>query len=343
MSNQTLKIRRPDDWHVHFRQDELIWVSRETAKVFARALAMPNLDPPIVNSAQAWNYNLLLENELKIDFPDFHPFFAIKLTTNTTPDDISEAAINSILLAKLYPQGVTTNSQDGIKDFKKLYPVFKKMQEIGMVLSIHGEMPGDLVLAIEAEKLFLPILIEIATKFPKLKIVMEHLSTAAAVQIVSKLPNNVAATITVHHLELDFDQVVAQPGYIMRPHNYCKPIANNKTDRDALRQAAISGNPKFFFGSDSAPHLRAKKEHPLYPAAGVFSAPVAIQLLTEIFESMDALDKLENFTSKYGAQFYNLPLNDSTITLIKESWQVPKEINGVVPFLAGHSLFWQVI
>ena len=238
---------------------------------------------------------------------------------------------------------MTNNSHNGVSDFTKLYSVFAEMEEEGILLLIHGQKPDAFCL--DREKEFLETLIAIAYKFPKLRIVMEHLSTAAAVKTVRDLPENVAGTITAHHLVLTLHDVLSfndgkREG--LNPHHYCQPIPQRPEDLQVLVDAAISGNPKFFFGSDTAPHLRGMKESSC-GCAGVFSAPVLLPVLAEVFESRKALDKLEAFTSVYGAQFYELPLNTGTVTLEKQEWTVPLEIGGIVPFRADQKLRWQVV
>ncbi len=347
-----LVIRRPDDWHVHLRSDDLLGaVAEYTACIFGRALVMPNV-PAIENAEEAMNYGLEIRQRLECSDP-FIPYMTIKLTAKTTAHDIYEARNKGVMAVKLYPDGVTTGAEGGISNFRALDNVFDAMQEVDLPLSIHGELPGVPILRREAA--FLPILVDIAMRFPKLRIVMEHLTTAKAVATIIELGKNVAATITAHHLVLTIDDVI---GGKMRPHNFCLPIAKGERDRRELVRAATSGNPKFFFGSDSAPHWQDIKES-AEGAAGIFSAPVAMPLLAQGFEKAKALDKLESFTSRFGTEFYRVPLNEGEIELIKSPWQVPDVIHGVdkiikmgesayatsrdiVPFMAGKKLDWQV-
>lgn len=339
-----LLIRRPDDWHVHFRFGDLMSAVVEfTSKVFARAMVMPNV-PAIETADAAMNYGLQIRNALTPDNP-FIPYLTIKLTAKTTPHDIYEAHNKGVIAVKLYPDGVTTGADDGIGNFRALDDVFAAMEETELVLSIHGELPGVPIL--RREVAFLPIISDIAHRFPKLRIVMEHLTTAKAVAMIEGAPKNVAATITAHHLVLTLDDVI---GGKMRPHNFCLPIAKDERDRRELLRAATSRNPKFFFGSDSAPHWQDIKES-AEGAAGVFSAPVVLSLLAQVFEEAGALEKLENFTSRFGAEFYQVPLNEGGIELIKSPWQVPEIVRGVkdktkpgniIPFLAGKALDWEV-
>ncbi|MCX6722157.1 MAG: dihydroorotase, partial [Candidatus Staskawiczbacteria bacterium] len=237
----------------------------------------------------------------------------------------------------VYPIGVTTNSQNGVQDFKRIYGVLEAMQECGMLLLLHGESPKPEVFCMEREKKFHSTLISIAEKFPDLKIVLEHITTSDSVDIV-KMFDNVAATITIHHLMITLDDVV---GGMLSPHHFCKPIAKRPQDRMALREAAFSGSPKFFYGGDSAPHLKEKKECAC-GCAGVFNAPVALPLLVQLFEEFCRLDLLENFASTFGARFYGLPRNTKRIQLVKQDWTVPSEYSGIVPFMAGKTLHWKM-
>jgi len=261
----------------------------------------------------------------------------IKLMADTTPEMIHAAYRRCAIAGKLYPEGVTTNSEDGIKNIHELFPVFEAMGDVGMVLSLHGEVPG--VFCMDREKAFLDTLGTIAHKFPKLRIVLEHITTQEAVKTVRGLPNNVAATITAHHLVLNLDDVV---GGMLQPHNFCKPIAKRPEDQEVLREAAIGGNPKFFLGTDSAPHLRPKKEC-ASGCAGVYTAPVAMPILAHVFEEENALDKLANFTSKFGADFYKLPPPNGTLLLEKgEPWTIPEtSFYDVVPLWAGRQIAWK--
>lgn len=352
MTRNTLTIRAPDDWHLHLRTGEMLrLVLPFSGGIFRRALVMPNTLPDgILNAAMAEAYKQeIRQAALAGGMNHFQPLMTIKLVENyTTPDVIREAKSAGVIGAKSYPEGVTTNSFNGVRDFTNMYPVFDAMQEVGMVAEIHGEKPGDDIDCLDRELFFLDTLKTLAEKFPGLKIVMEHITTEAAVRRVLELPANVAATITAHHLVLTINDVVDKK---CRPHNFCLPLAKRSSDRAALIQAAISGKGKFFFGSDSAPHVIATKEC-AEGCAGVFSAPVALPTLAEVFETAKALDKLEAFVSKFGAVFYGLPLNTGTVTLKKQLWHVPKVIGisdalvgsirntGVVPFRAGQVITW---
>jgi dihydroorotase len=259
-----------------------------------------------------------------------------RVMPTTTPAMVKDHKRVGATAGKLYPEGVTTNSEGGVKDLQSLYPVYKAMQEEGLVLCLHGEVPG--VFSLDRETAFLETLRTLAKDFPKLKIVLEHATTADAIDTVVKLPANVAATITAHHLRITLDDVI---GDKLNPHAFCKPIAKRPLDRDALVKAATSGNPKFFLGSDSAPHPVETKECAC-GAAGVYTAPVLLPVLAETFEEAGHLDKLESFTSRFGAEFYGLPLNDQYIELQRESWTVENQYGGVVPFMAGHKFNWKL-
>lgn len=302
-----------------------------TEVAFARALVMPNLPTPVLSGEDALAYKAdIVKVAEKLD-----PLMTIKLIGKTNRETILHARDVGVIAGKVYPEGVTTNSADGVRDIRDLYPIFETMEACGMVLSLHGEDPNAFCL--DREVAFLNYLEDISEAFPRLKIVLEHVTTARAVDMVKQLPN-VAATITVHHLLITLDDVLGGP---LRPHLFCKPIAKRPSDRQALNQAAISGNPKFFLGTDSAPHVIGLKEC-ASGCAGVFSAPVAMEVLAEVFEDLKALDKLEAFTSEYGAKFYGLPLNEGTITLNQEEWTVPEFYGPVVPFKAKETLRWKL-
>jgi dihydroorotase len=330
---QELTIRKPDDFHLHLRQGELMThLVRETAKVFQRVLVMPNTLPPVTNAAELQKYH----EELRSVGADLEFLMTFKLMPNTSPEEIVQLKKAGAIAGKLYPQGVTTHSQDGISDIEALFPVFSAMQEQNLVLCLHGEVPE--IEDLKRESAFLPTLKKIHQNFPKLRIVLEHVSTKEAVQTIQELGDTVAATITVHHLLLTTHDV--RNGHF-NPHHFCAPICKSEADREAIVQAAMSGNPKFFFGSDSAPHLHQDKEGE-HPKPGIFTTPVALPLLAELFETQGKLDHLEAFTSQFGAEFYQLPLNNSSITLKKESWEVPQEYFGVVPLKSQQSVTWKV-
>lgn len=333
---RSLTIRTPDDFHVHLRQGDLLRaVLPWTVGQFRRALVMPNTNPPVRTADDVERYRAEIRAAIHSDgLPVFEPLMSIALTDVTTPEEIRAAYDAGAIAAKLYPRGVTTNSDHGVRDPMTLRPVYAAMADVGMVLCLHGEAVDANV--IMAETQFLHVLPRLAADFPVLRMVLEHASTAAAVDVVRTLPRNVAATITVHHLVLTLADVV---GARCQPHHFCKPIAKTPDDRAALLHAAMDGNPKFFLGTDSAPHLRIAKESASAPA-GVFSAPVALSLLVEIFEEYGAMEQLEDFVSSFGADFYDLPRNPEVITFRRASWLVPEEAGGVVPFRAGMELAW---
>ena len=340
--NTRITTRKWDDFHAHLRQEELLRIAvPHTAAYFERALVMPNIKPPVCDMLVAKRYrNEILDVAHRSGYPDFEPLMTIKIVDGMNSGTVSLAHAFGMVAGKAYPVGATTNSEEGVSDFRhpRLRRVFEEMEAGGMVLSVHGEMP--LAPSLEREARFLCELEWLATQFPKLKIVMEHITTRKAVEAVCSLPSTVAATITVHHLFLTLDDVI---GGKLNPHHFCKPIAKTLDDRAAVQEAAISGNPKFFFGSDSAPHRRENKECGA-GEAGIFTSPVAPSLLAEFFESRESLHRLESFVSRFGAEFYGLPLNKGTITLIKEPWEVPRIYSSfIVPFKAGETLQWKVV
>jgi len=319
-------------------------VAPYTAAHFKRALVMPNTRPkPILTAEDAMRYKEQIFKVLKNKNRTFEPLMTIQITDSTTPEIIRKAKEAGVIAGKVYPAGVTTNSDNGITDFcsSKFNAVLREMQECGMVLCLHGEAPDALsgsIPSLKREAVFIKYIAkEMIKRFPRLKIVIEHITTRKAIEFVRKAPWNIAATITVHHLLLTIDDVI---GERLQPHHFCKPIAKTSADRFALRRVAMSGYPKFFLGTDSAPHSKINKEH---GAAGIFSAPVALSLLARLFEEYGRLDQLEKFASINGAQFYGLPLNEEKITLIKRPWEVPIICDDyIVPFKAGQQLAWQV-
>jgi dihydroorotase len=279
----------------------------------------------------------ILQAAIELGFPYFDPLMTVKITPATTPEIVYGAKEVGAVGGKLYPDGVTTGSEGGVRDFEALYPVFAAMQSSDMVLELHGEHPGEDIFCLDREGEFLKIAGGIAQNFPKLKIVLEHLSTAEAVEFVRQ-HDNVAATITPHHLLLTLDDVV---GDKLRPHHFCKPIAKRPEDRCSLIEAAVSGQSQFFLGTDSAPWLVEFKEC-AEGCAGVFNTPVALPLLAELFDREGAIDRLEGFTSINGPDWYELPLSDERLELVRESWAVPADYLGIVPLWAGRELQWQV-
>jgi dihydroorotase len=343
-SKQTLTITRPDDWHVHLRDGAvLVDTVRDISRYMGRAIIMPNLVPPATCTQSALAYReRILAAQPKAQFD---PLMVLYLTDNTSADEIRAAkASGHIVAAKLYPAGATTNSDSGVTDVENIYPILEVMQEVGMLLLVHGEVTDSSIDIFDREKVFIDTkLKKVVDAFPKLKIVLEHITTEDAVEFVESAPDNVAATITAHHLLYNRNHMLAGG---IRPHYYCLPILKRNTHQQALLRAATSGSKKFFLGTDSAPHAKDKKEAAC-GCAGAYTAHAAIELYAEAFEEAGALDKLEGFASHFGPDFYGLPRNADTITLEKNSWQVPESYplgdTQVVPIKAGASVDWQVI
>jgi dihydroorotase len=340
----TLTIARPDDWHIHFRDGAAMQsVLPDTARVFGRAIAMPNLKPPVVNvdDAAAYRERLLAAAAGTA----FEPLMTLYLTDNTTPEEIRRARECGFVHAvKYYPAGATTNSDSGVTDLAKAYKAIAAMEEVGMPLLLHGEVVDAEVDVFDREAVFIERhLVKLLRDFPRLKIVLEHITTRQAAEFVTAAPANVAATITVHHL-LYNRNAMFRGG--IRPHLYCLPVLKREQHRQALVAAAISGNPKFFLGTDSAPHAIGAKETAC-GCAGIYSAHAAIELYAEAFEDAGALDRLEAFASFYGADFYGLPRHTGRITLRRESWTAPQQISladtTLVPLRAGESIRWRVV
>ncbi|OWV10953.1 dihydroorotase [Fibrobacter sp. UWB5] len=328
----------PDDFHAHLRQGELMpGYVRDLVQQFGRAIIMPNTVPAMTSAKAIADYKAQILEAAKAVRADFVPLMTFKLNPNYTEQDLKDMMAVGVVAGKYYPAGVTTNSADGISDFEGIFPVVAMMEKLGLVLCVHGEEPGEFCL--DRESAFIKRVETLAEKFPKLKIVFEHLSSAKSVEAVKRLPANVAATFTVHHLMMTLDDIV---GDALRPHHFCKPLPKRPEDRAAIREAAFSGNPKFFLGTDSAPHQLGKKECPC-GAAGVYSAPVAIPLLVQEFERAGHLDKLPNFIASYGADFYGLPRTTKQIEVVHEKWTVPAIVNGVVPLAAGQELDWKLV
>ncbi|MBQ4857599.1 dihydroorotase [Pseudoalteromonas sp. MMG007] len=339
----TLTITRPDDWHVHLRDGEQLKDTvRDISRYMGRAIIMPNLVPPATCTDTALAYReRIMDAEPQ---GQFEPLMVLYLTDKTTPDEIKKAkATGKIFAAKLYPAGATTNSDSGVTSVKNIYPVLKAMQEVGMLLLVHGEVTDSSIDIFDREKVFLEtILGDVVADFPELKIVLEHITTKDAVEFVLAAPQNVAATITAHHLLYNRNHMLAGG---IRPHYYCLPILKRNIHQQALMGAAISGNKKFFLGTDSAPHYKDKKEAAC-GCAGAYTAHASIELYAEAFEDAGALDKLEGFASHFGADFYGLERNKDTITLVKSPWEVPATYtlgdSKVVPIKAEDTINWQV-
>lgn len=339
----TLTITRPDDWHIHFRDGAAMQsVLPDTARVFGRAIAMPNLRPPVINVADAAAYRERLLAAAA--GTSFEPLMTLYLTDNTQPEEIRRARESGFVHAvKYYPAGATTNSDSGVTELAKAYPAIAAMEEVGLPLLLHGEVVDPEVDVFDREAVFIERhLVQLMKDFPRLKIVLEHITTRQAAEFVAAAPANVAATVTVHHLL--YNRNAMFKGGI-RPHLYCLPVLKREQHRQALVAAAISGNPKFFLGTDSAPHAVGAKESAC-GCAGIYSAHAAIELYAEVFEDAGALDRLEAFASFYGADFYGLPRHADTITLRRESWTVPASLGmgaeTLVPLRAGETIRWRV-
>ena len=339
MALQSLTIRRPDDWHVHLRDGEMLRkVASHTARQFARAIVMPNLVPPITTVEAAAAYR---ERIREAAGSGFEPLMTCYLTDQTSPDEIAQGFEEKVwIAAKLYPAGATTNSASGVTDIKNIYPALERMQRVGMVLCFHGEVTDPEVDVFDREAVFIDrVLRQVAADFPELKIVFEHITTMEAVQFVESSRANIGATVTPQHLIMNRNAIFAGG---LRPHAYCLPVAKREKHRRAVRNAATSGSPKFFLGTDSAPHAREAKESAC-GCAGIFNAPFALESYATVFEEEGALDKLEAFASINGARFYDLPVNEETVTLERADVAVPGEIDGVVPFHAGEVLRWKFV
>jgi dihydroorotase len=337
---ETLTIRRPDDWHVHLREGDMMRaVLPYTARQFARAIVMPNLSPPVTDTARAEAYRERIVAALP-EGADFTPLMTAYLIDGTDPADLARGFEEGVFTAaKLYPANATTNSVHGVTDIAHIRHVLERMAAIGMVLCIHGEVTEPEVDVFDREAVFIDrVLAPLLNELPELRVVLEHVTTEHAVRFVEDSPANVAATITPHHLHLNRNAMLVGG---IRPHAYCLPVAKRERHRQALRQAATSGNPKFFLGTDSAPHLRGAKESAC-GCAGIFNAPFALESYLTVFEAEGALDKFAGFASEHGPKFYGLPPNEGKITLVREPAEVPDEISGVVPFHAGEMLDWRL-
>jgi len=341
-----ITITRPDDWHLHLRDGAaLAAVVAHTARQFARAIVMPNLRPPVTTVDQAAAYRARILAALPAGVA-FEPLLTLYLTDNTPPAEIARAVASGFVKAvKYYPAGATTNSDSGLTAVDKAYGVFAAMAEAGLPLLVHGEVTDPAIDLFDREKVFIDtVLAPLVARYPTLKVVMEHITTRDAAEFVAGAGANVAATITAHHL-LYNRNAIFQGG--VRPHWYCLPVLKRESHREALVAAAISGNPKFFLGTDSAPHARLTKEAAC-GCAGCYTAYAALELYAEAFEQAGALDRLEGFASFHGADWYGLPRNAGTVTLAKEAWTVPADypyIGGdtLVPLRAGESNSWKLL
>ena len=337
-----LTLPRPDDWHVHFRDGAAMQsVVKATARQFARAIVMPNLRPPVVTVAQAAAYR---DRILAATGPAFEPLMTLYLTDNLAPQEIQRARAAGVVACKLYPAGATTNSDAGVTDIRKISKTLEAMQREGLLLLVHGEVTSPEVDLFDREAVFIEQqLIPLRRDFPELKIVMEHITTREAAQYVAQADRLLGATITAHHLLYNRNAIFTGG---IRPHYYCLPVLKREVHRQALVAAATGGNPKFFLGTDSAPHPAHLKEHAV-GCAGCYTAHAAIEMYAEAFEAAGALHRLEAFASFHGADFYGLPRNAGTITLRRQSWETPGSFPfgeaELKPLRAGESLPWRMV
>ncbi|MBP7452573.1 MAG: dihydroorotase [Ottowia sp.] len=341
---QTLTITRPDDWHLHVRDGAaLASVVPHTAAQFGRAIIMPNLRPPVTTAAQALSYKERILQAVPAGVA-FEPLMTLYLTDNTPPDEIARAADAGVVALKLYPAGATTNSDAGVTDIRKTYAALEAMQRAGLKLLVHGEVTDADIDLFDREAVFIDrVMVPLRKDFPELKVVFEHITTREAAQYVASADAHTAATITAHHLLYNRNAIFLGG---IRPHYYCLPVLKRETHRQALVQAATSGSPKFFLGTDSAPHPAQLKEHAT-GCAGCYTALSAMELYAEAFDAAGALDKLEGFASFFGADFYGLRRNSGRIQLRKEEWTLPEEVafgEAVVkPLRGGESLAWRLV
>jgi dihydroorotase len=342
---ERLVMRRPDDWHVHLRDGDMLKaVAGYTARQFARAIVMPNLTPPVTTIAAAQGYRDRIMAALPAG-ADFTPLMTCYLTDGADPREIAEGYERGVFAAcKLYPAHATTNSAHGVTDVSNIYPVLEAMQRIGMPLLVHGEVTDPEVDIFDREKVFIDrVFVRLLRDFPDLKIVFEHITTAEAAQFVEEAGPNMAATITPQHLVINRNALLVGG---MRPHFYCLPVAKREEHRQAVRRAATSGSPKFFLGTDSAPHARGAKESAC-GCAGIFNAPFALEAYAQVFEEEGALERLEAFASENGARFYGLPFNEAQVELERVATPVPEQLDGagdaLIPFQAGETLRWRLL
>lgn len=339
-----ISIQKPDDWHLHFRDYEILAETvPATARCFQRAIVMPNLVPPVTNAKLAEDYKKRIL-AARPQGSSFEPLMTIYLTNETTAQDIQQAKQAGVIAAKLYPAGATTNSDAAVSGIEALNPIFSEMQNQGMLLLIHGEVTDSHIDIFDREKIFIEQhLQKITTSFPQLKVVFEHITTKEAVEFVNAGSDNLAATITPQHLLLNRNDLLVGG---VRPHNYCLPVLKRNIHQQALREAVALGSKKFFLGTDSAPHEKHRKETAC-GCAGCYSARAAIELYAHVFDEIGVIDKLEGFASHHGADFYGLPRNKDSITLVQEIWEMPEEVTlptgqTIVPFFAGQTVNWKV-
>ena len=339
-----LTLKRPDDWHLHLRDGAaMASVLADSARRFARAIVMPNLKPPVRTTRQALDYRERILAALP-EGASFEPLMTLYLTDDTPPEEIALAkSAGRVHGIKLYPAGATTHSDAGVTRISRCFHALEKMQEVGLPLLVHGEATDPAIDVFDREKAFIDeVLGPAVERFPGLKIVLEHITTRDAVQYVEVTGPNIAATITAHHLLMNRNALFMGG---IRPHHYCLPVLKREEHREALVEAAISGNPKFFLGTDSAPHPRREKETAC-GCAGIYTGHAALELYAVAFEEAGALGRLEGFASEFGARFYGLPVNEGTVTLVREEWTVPRQMKfgdeELVPLRAGESIPWKL-
>ncbi|MEX2489509.1 MAG: dihydroorotase [Pseudomonadales bacterium] len=342
---RSITIGRPDDWHVHLRDEKYLNTTvQDISRYFGRAIVMPNLVPPVTTTTQAKHYYDRISTLIPKQSA-FEPLMTLYLTDNTDEQTVREAKQSDIIHAfKLYPAGATTHSDAGVKEIESLFPIFEVMQTHGMVLSIHGEVTDETVDIFDREAVFIDrYLIPICERFPELNVIFEHITTQEAVAFVEGAGNNVGATITAHHLLYNRNDLLSGG---LKPVYYCLPVLKRDRHQRALIKAATSGNSRFFLGTDSAPHPRSHKESACGCAAGCYTAHSALELYAEVFDQAGALDRLEGFSSHYGADFYGLPRNADTITLTENSWEIPDVLTfgdeELVPIRGGEHVSWRV-
>jgi len=345
MSDTTLTITRPDDWHLHVRDGEVLpHVVPHTARCFGRAIIMPNLKPPVTTVQQALDYRQRVLAAVPEQY-QFEPLMTLYLTDKTSPVEIRHAVESPHVHAvKYYPAGATTNAESGVTDISHTYAALEVMEELGLPLLIHGEVTDQKIDVFDREAVFIEtVLIPLLRRYPKLRVVLEHITTQQAVEFIQATNDNIAATITAHHLLMNRNAMF-QSG--IRPHHYCLPVLKREHHRQALISAATSGSQKFFLGTDSAPHGKTAKESAC-GCAGMYTAHAAIEFYTEAFEQAAALDKLEGFSSFFGPDFYGLPRNTDSITLSKQEWTIPQTLafadDALIPLRAGENISWKLI
>jgi dihydroorotase len=339
-----LTLKRPDDWHLHLRDGaSMASVLGDSARRFARAIVMPNLKPAVRTTQQALHYRERILAALP-EGAAFEPLMTLYLTDDTPPEEIARAKLSGrVFGVKLYPAGATTHSAEGVTRISRCFHALEKMEQMGLPLLVHGESTDPAIDVFDREKAFLEdVLGPLLERFPQLKVVLEHITTRDAAQFVEVTGPNVAATITAHHLLMNRNALFMGG---LRPHHYCLPVLKREEHREALVEAATSGNPKFFLGTDSAPHSRQAKETDC-GCAGIYTAHAAVELYAIAFEEAGALERLEGFAAEFGAQFYGLPQNQGTITLVREDWKVPETLpfgaERLVPLRAGETLPWKL-